>query len=52
MCGLKSVLKGTQELNIKVTPHVGVWIEILFGTNFEQIEKVTPHVGVWIEIFN
>ena len=35
----------------KVTPLVGVWIEIS-PQNFDMYtEKVTPLVGVWIEIY-
>ena len=33
-----------------VTPHVGVWIEILLFLLCARLIKVTPHVGVWIEI--
>ena len=34
---------------LRVTPHVGVWIETL-NTDKQQLENmVTPHVGVWIE---
>ena len=34
---------------MKVTPHVGVWIETLIQTISVQPILVTPHVGVWIE---
>ena len=35
---------------MKVTPHVGVWIEIMEDEDLELFDTVTPHVGVWIEI--
>ena len=36
----------------KVTPYVGVWIEIT-GIAFSWTTKaVTPYVGVWIEIIH
>ena len=34
----------------KVTPCVGVWIEILSNKNLSVFISVTPCVGVWIEI--
>ena len=34
---------------IKVTPHVGVWIETCFSEESDYTTVVTPHVGVWIE---
>ena len=34
----------------EVTPHAGVWIEILKGKNKIMKFKVTPHAGVWIEM--
>ena len=33
-----------------VTPHAGVWIEILAGEYGDRTMRVTPHAGVWIEI--
>ena len=36
----------------KVTPHVGVWIEMLRVKFPSAFILVTPHVGVWIEIKN
>ena len=37
-------------LQLFVTPHAGVWIEIgKMGQNV-FITEVTPHAGVWIEI--
>ena len=36
--------------NGKVTPYVGVWIEIVTMKFIEPILNVTPYVGVWIEI--
>ena len=35
---------------LKVTPFVGVWIEIYEEFIYELREEVTPFVGVWIEI--
>ena len=36
---------------MRVTPLVGVWIEICVVLNVENCEdNVTPLVGVWIEI--
>ena len=34
----------------KVTPCVGVWIEMVLCKSFFLIFNVTPCVGVWIEI--
>ena len=36
----------------KVTPFVGVWIEICIVGNTGCGKSVTPFVGVWIEILN
>ncbi len=33
-----------------VVPHVGTWIEIVFGMTEMEVLKVVPHVGTWIEI--
>ncbi len=35
---------------MRVTPHVGVWIEILMTQELLPGARVTPHVGVWIEM--
>ena len=37
-------------LSFKVTPFVGVWIEIRLYTLKAAYKHVTPFVGVWIEI--
>ena len=37
-------------LRYKVTPFVGVWIEIEDTLQFSGLVIVTPFVGVWIEI--
>ena len=34
----------------RVTPYVGVWIEILTRSVETALYLVTPYVGVWIEI--
>ena len=34
----------------RVTPFVGVWIEIFFCSEVCILGAVTPFVGVWIEI--
>ena len=34
---------------MKVTPHVGVWIETIKDIICDCGGLVTPHVGVWIE---
>ena len=34
---------------IRVTPHVGVWIETFYYLTHYNLDVVTPHVGVWIE---
>ena len=34
----------------KVTPYVGVWIEISNFVTISLYTIVTPYVGVWIEI--
>ena len=33
-----------------VTPHAGVWIEIVEADLVKYDSSVTPHAGVWIEI--
>ena len=35
---------------VRVTPQVGVWIEILITLVLIVTRIVTPQVGVWIEI--
>ena len=37
---------------IRVTPHVGVWIETVTITSVGRRQGVTPHVGVWIETYS
>ena len=37
---------------MKVTPFVGVWIEIMHTFVSTVMLSVTPFVGVWIEIKN
>ena len=49
-CGLKSNWKPTGTHGRKVTPCVGVWIEIFMASQELLKEIVTPCVGVWIEI--
>ncbi len=34
----------------KVTPYVGVWIEMFISIHQSVARGVTPYVGVWIEI--
>ena len=50
-CGLKSHSRTSKQKGSKVTPCVGVWIEIS-GKNGScaSLRAVTPCVGVWIEI--
>ena len=38
-----------QDLQQKVTPFVGVWIETLLEGWAKEVNTVTPFVGVWIE---
>ena len=35
---------------MRVTPCVGVWIEIAASNSIAHSVRVTPCVGVWIEI--
>ena len=51
-CGLKFEVHRFFNDNIRVTPLVGVWIEIRQGRSWCAIGGVTPLVGVWIEIRN
>ncbi len=37
-------------MGLRVTPLVGVWIEILSYSLYLLLSVVTPLVGVWIEI--
>ena len=50
MCGLKYKITLLFKSVDKVTPHVGVWIEIEILGHSKPSTTVTPHVGVWIEI--
>ena len=36
---------------MKVTPFVGVWIEIARLLLLQKVQTVIPFVGVWIEMF-
>ena len=49
-CGLKFNERAKTAVEIKVTPLVGVWIEISLACNCDMPVSVTPLVGVWIEI--
>ena len=49
-CGLKLICEIVSRLETKVTPFVGVWIEIPLGADRHRTAPVTPFVGVWIEI--
>ena len=49
-CGLKSCSTQSLKTTAKVTPCVGVWIEISISATSAHHSKVTPCVGVWIEI--
>ena len=49
-CGLKCPGNTACSPNRKVTPYVGVWIEIKKGKDCHMVTFVTPYVGVWIEI--
>ena len=33
-----------------VTPHAGVWIEMIYDGREKRLISVTPHAGVWIEM--
>ena len=39
-----------QSIVFRVTPYVGVWIEIVLLLVYLLCDLVTPYVGVWIEI--
>ena len=43
-------MRGSHTYDTKVTPFVGVWIEILPQYRLSSKFVVTPFVGVWIEI--
>ena len=47
---MKYVVYLTPFLQTLVTPHEGVWIEIIQNANLLPKKFVTPHEGVWIEI--
>ena len=49
-CGLKSAHLTNRHKLDRVTPFVGVWIEIVESIGFDDKRNVTPFVGVWIEI--
>ena len=49
-CGLKYHMACVYPESIKVTPFVGVWIEIILRLMQHVKQWVTPFVGVWIEI--
>ncbi len=49
-CGLKSICLEKWKKDLKVTPLVGVWIEISWHPSLGAQILVTPLVGVWIEI--
>ena len=49
-CGLKSEKLTVFFIRRRVTPCVGVWIEISAKTSLLFICAVTPCVGVWIEM--
>ncbi len=48
---MKSHARSQFSLSHGVTPHAGVWIEILLYCPHGQNHYVTPHAGVWIEIW-
>ncbi len=49
-CGLKYFFRGIKVRKCRVTPCVGVWIEISNNFSVSPDGTVTPCVGVWIEI--
>ena len=49
-CGLKWRFRSRQNSLRRVTPLVGVWIEIAAIGELSESVSVTPLVGVWIEI--
>ena len=51
-CGLKFLRQIPVQMDHKVTPLVGVWIEIPRGVCGCDAHGVTPLAGVWIEIAN
>ena len=50
-CGLKCDAALESQNRGKVTPYVGVWIEIKQEYLESTSGEVTPYVGVWIEIY-
>ena len=52
MCGLKPAYWYASSKGVRVTPHVGVWIETPIQVEILLAMHVTPHVGVWIETFS
>ena len=50
-CGLKSEKIRKRKELVRVTPRVGVWIEIMHKEYAKAEGLVTPRVGVWIEIY-
>ena len=51
-CGLKYWKRSKRHRCNRVTPFVGVWIEITTVLVVTLLTQVTPFVGVWIEITN
>ncbi len=48
---LRKVAKECVNYGQRVTPHAGVWIEIIIANRDIKMDiPVTPHAGVWIEI--
>ena len=44
------IVYGITGQHYEVAPLVGAWIEILWRTDFSNIDRVAPLVGAWIEI--
>ncbi len=51
-CGLKYATQDRRKTSRTVTPHAGVWIEMIRLGGFPVAICVTPHAGVWIEIYH
>ena len=49
-CGLKYTGCEVAVMSHRVTPCMGVWIEIIFRIHHHTLQIVTPCMGVWIEI--
>ncbi|KXY55065.1 hypothetical protein AT278_17845 [Bacillus cereus] len=47
---MKSLVKAQLNINSKVAPHIGVWIEITSGLYLSGTLIVAPYMGAWIEI--